>query len=301
MMRYRRAWAIGRAGLTWTAPCTISTSADPPTGRRSCACMACSATWSAVAPFLTDYRVLAPDLAGHGLTRSLGRSTDVRDLQALLHRFIDAVSTDPVILVGNSMGGMIALMEASAAPDAVAGLVLVDPVLPLMPARPDRFVTPLLAAYAMPGLGPLLMGLRRRKSAEALVAYVLSLCCVDTARVPVEVIAQIVVVARYSLLAPETTREIAATARSIIATAGYLRGTAYHRGLRAITCPVLLLHGRRDRMVPVSVARAAARAHPAWALVVMPDVGHVAQLEAPRESANTITAWLASVGLATPE
>ncbi|MGH3120870.1 MAG: alpha/beta fold hydrolase, partial [Streptosporangiaceae bacterium] len=30
--------------------------------------------WSAIAPLLTDrYRVLAPDLAGHGFTRSAGR------------------------------------------------------------------------------------------------------------------------------------------------------------------------------------------------------------------------------------
>lgn len=260
-----------------------------------------AATWSAIAPFLSGCRVLAPDLSGHGLTRSLGRSTDVRDLRVLLHRFIEAVCDEPVILAGNSMGGMLALLEASAAPDVVRGLVLVDPVLPLVPAWPDRFVAPLLAAYAMPHLGPVLMGLRRRMSAEAMVGYVLSLCCVDTARVPVEVVDQIVAVARYSLLAPETEREITASARSIIATAGYLRGLAYRRCIRATTCPVLLLHGARDRMVPVSVARAAAHANPAWALVVMPDVGHVPQLEAPRETANAISGWLTSASLAGPQ
>jgi len=254
-------------------------------------------TWSAIAPFLLGCRVLAPDLAGHGLTRSSGRSTDVRDLQALLHRFIEAVCDQPVILVGNSMGGMISLLEASAVPSAVSGLVLVDPVLPLVPARPDRFVTPLLAAYAIPYLGPVLMGLRRHMSPEAMVAYVLSLCCVDAARVPVDVVARIVAVARYSLLAPETEQDITASARSIIATAGYLRGPAYRRGIRATTCPVLLLHGARDRMVPVSVARAAARANPTWALVVMPDVGHVPQLEAPRETADAVIAWLTSARL----
>jgi pimeloyl-ACP methyl ester carboxylesterase len=224
----------------------------------------------------------------------------VRDLRALLHRFIQAVSAGPVILVGNSMGGMIALIEASAGPDAVAGLVLVDPVLPLVPARPDRYVTPLLAAYALPRLGTLLMGIRRRKSPEALVAYVLSLCCVDAARVPAEAVAQIVTEARHTLRFPETEKGIVVSARSIIATAGYLRGTAYRRGISAISCPVLLLHGGRDRMVPVSVARAAARANPAWDLIIMPDVGHVPQLEAPRETANAVIAWLASVGLATP-
>lgn len=257
-------------------------------------------TWAAIAPLLTGSRVLAPDLAGHGLTRSLGRGTDVRDLRVLLHRFLDAVCEEPVILVGNSMGGMLSLLEAGVAPSTVSGLVLVDPVLPFVPAWPDRVVAPLLAAYAVPHLGPVLMGLRRRMSAEAMVGYVLSLCCVDAARVPAEVVDQIVSVAQYSLLAPETEREITASARSIIATAGYLRGPAYRRGIRATTCPVLLLHGARDRLVPVSVARAAARANPEWALVVMSDVGHVPQLEAPRETADAITAWLRSAGLAGP-
>src|SRR5438067_11561705 len=49
--------------------------------------------WSAVAPLLTHRcRVLAPDLAGHGLTRSLGRGTRVAANRALLHRFVDAVA-----------------------------------------------------------------------------------------------------------------------------------------------------------------------------------------------------------------
>ncbi len=253
--------------------------------------------WSAIAPLLTGRcRVLAPDLAGHGLTRSLGRGTDVVALRALLHRFTEAVSAGPVILMGNSMGGMISLLEASAAPGAVAGLVLVDPVLPLVLARPDRFVTPMLAAYATPGLGPVLMGRRRRTSPEALVASVLSLCCVDAARVPPDVLAQHVTVAREVLRSADAEREVAASARSLIATAGYLRGLAYRRGIGSITCPVLLLHGARDRLVPVAVARAAARANPGWTLVVMPDVGHVPQLEAPRDTARAITGWLGSAG-----
>ena len=254
-------------------------------------------TWSALAPFMTgQYRVLAPDLSGHGLTRSLGRSTRVRALRTQLHRFLHAIGPDPVILIGNSMGGMLALLEASADPDGVAGLVLLDPVLPLVPARPDRFVTPLLAAYATPVLGPQLMIRHRRASPESLVNYVLSLCCVDTTRVPADVVDQILAVARHTLNSPNVEREIAASARSIITTAGYLRGAGYRRGTHAITCPVLLLHGARDRLVPIAVTRAAARTHPTWTLTVMPDVGHVPQLEAPSETATAITTWLRTAG-----
>ncbi len=253
--------------------------------------------WSAIAPLLTGRcRVLAPDLPGHGLTRSCGRGTDVTALRAVLHGFLEAVSAGPVLLAGNSMGGMICLLEACAAPAAVAGLVLVDPVLPLVPAWPDRFVTPMLAAYATPVLGPLLMRFRRRMPPEALVASVLSLCCVDAARVPADVLAAHVTVARHTLMSPEAEREIAASARSIIAAFGDLRGGAYRRVIGSITCPVLLLHGTRDRMVPIAVARAVARANPAWTLIEMPDVGHVPQLEAPGDTASAITGWLGPTG-----
>ena len=40
--------------------------------------------------------------------------------------------------MGNSMGGMISLLEAAASPGAVAGLILVDPALPFVPRGPIR-------------------------------------------------------------------------------------------------------------------------------------------------------------------
>src|SRR6266700_271549 len=125
--------------------------------------------WAAIAPLLTGrYRMLAPDLAGHGRTESAGRGTGVAANRVLLHRFIEAMSASPVILMGNSMGGMISLLEASAAPSAVAGLILLDPALPFGPARPDPVVTTMFAMYLTPGLGRLISGRRRRMSPELL-------------------------------------------------------------------------------------------------------------------------------------
>jgi pimeloyl-ACP methyl ester carboxylesterase len=253
--------------------------------------------WSAIAPLLTDrYRLIAPDLAGHGLTRSGGRGADVASNRMLLHRFVESVSAGPVILMGNSMGGMISLLEASAAPRTVAGLVLVDPALPVVAARPDPGVAAMFALYGTPVIGRVLMSRRRRLSPEALVASTLSLCCVDASRVGADVVAQHVHVARQRAAFAGTGSDFAAAMRSVVATAGYARGQAYRRGIRSISCPVLLLHGDRDRLVPVAVARAAARANPSWSLVVLAGVGHVPQLEAPQESARAIGDWLGSAG-----
>jgi pimeloyl-ACP methyl ester carboxylesterase len=147
---------------------------------------------------------------------------------------------------------MISLLEAGAAADSVSGLILVDPALPFVPARHDL-----------------------------LVASTLSLCRQDPSRVPADVVAWHVAIARRRARFAEAGHDMGVATRSVIATAGP-GGHAYRAGIAALRCPVLLLHGERDRLVPVSAAHAAARAHPSWSVVVLPDVGHVPQLEAPR-------------------
>jgi pimeloyl-ACP methyl ester carboxylesterase len=66
--------------------------------------------------------------------------------------------------------------------------------------------------------------------------------------------------------------------------------------VRSVSCPVLLVHGERDRLVPVSAARGAARANPSWSLVELLGVGHVPQMEAPQECAAAILEWLGDGG-----
>ncbi len=254
--------------------------------------------WAAIAPLLTDrFRILALDLAGHGLTRSEGRGADVAANRALLHGFIQSVPAKPVVLMGNSMGGMISLLEASAAPRAVAGLILVDPVLPFVPTRPDPLFAAMFALYATPEIGRMMMmDQRSYRDPELVVAELFSLTCADVSRVPADIVALHVEVARERVAFPDADRDFAAAARSVVATAGYGSGEAYRQGIRSITCPVLLLHGASDRLVPVAASRAAARANPAWSLAVLSGVGHVPQLEAPRDSARLITEWLGSAG-----
>lgn len=250
--------------------------------------------WAAVAPLLTGrYRVIAPDLAGHGLTRSGGRGTDVPANTELLGKFVESVAAGPVILVGNSMGGMISLLAARAVPDQVSRLILVDPALPFVPARPDLVVAAMFAVGGVPVLGRVMLGRIRSMPPEAVVAGALNLCCADPSRVAPDVVAQHVEVARQRASFTDVGRDLADATRSVIATAGLgVSGLAYRQAVRSITQPVLLLHGERDRLVPVSAARAAARANPSWSLVVLPEVGHIPQLEAPAECAAAILDWL---------
>src|SRR6185437_4963960 len=96
-------------------------------------------------------------------------------------------------------------------------------------------------------------------------------------------------------------RDLAHAARSVVETAGFLRGQGYRRAIREIACPVLVVHGERDRLVPVAAARSAVKAHPAWELAVLPGVGHVPQLEDPVQTAAAFTDWLTGAGATAAE
>ncbi len=251
--------------------------------------------WAAVAPTLArTCRVLALDLAGFGRTKGGGRSTSVHANQQLLHRFLTEVAGTPAVLVGNSMGGLITVLQASAHPETVAAAVLVDPALPVGPrSRPDPVVGMAFAAYALPAVGrALLRGNRLVRPPDGTARALLRLCCVDPSRVPEEVVTQHLDLARERGGGPDTDAELLVAARSLMWVLA--RRGRHAQLLRSLRVPVLLLHGERDRLVPITSARAAAAANPHWRFVVAPDIGHVPQLEAPGWTLAQILDWLAT-------
>lgn len=79
---------------------------------------------------LPDVAVAAPDLLGHG--RSAWAAPWTLDANAAaLAALLDADADGPVLVVGHSFGGAVALHLAAARPDLVAGLVLLDPAVGL--------------------------------------------------------------------------------------------------------------------------------------------------------------------------
>jgi pimeloyl-ACP methyl ester carboxylesterase len=254
--------------------------------------------WSALAPLLTPTcRVLAVDLGGHGKTRATGRDAgSVPANRRLLDAFLHEVARGPAILVGNSMGGMISVLEAGRSPAAVAGLVLVDPALPQRhSSRPDPRVTLGLLGWAVPGVGKALMaGVRRGTSPENAVAAVLRLCCVDPGRVPAELVAASVELTRERRGYPGADAEFLAASRTLLRV--LVAPGRYLATMQNIKAPVLLLHGAQDRLVSLDSARRAAAVNPGWQFEVLDEVGHVPQLEAPGTTAALITGWLRGAG-----
>lgn len=85
--------------------------------------------WLRFARDLTnDYHVIAVDLPGHGQSiRSQELTYTIQDQVAYLGAFFKALGVTKMHLVGNSMGGAIVAMYASAHPSQVKSLTLLDP------------------------------------------------------------------------------------------------------------------------------------------------------------------------------
>ena len=251
--------------------------------------------WAALAPLLTDTcRVVALDLIGFGHTKAGTHSTSVTANQRMLQRFLSEVAGSPAILVGNSMGGLITILQAARHPETVAAVVLVDPALPTQPgSRAEPLVAASFGMYAVPHLGRAMLKARRRvRSPEQLAMDVLRLCAVDPTRVPADVLEQHMEMARARRGYPDIDEHFLAAARSLMGVLA--RRNSYLATMKAIRAPVLLLHGERDRLVPIGASRAAAAANPSWRFEVAPDVGHVPQLEVPEWTAGHILDWLAT-------
>ena len=130
-----------------------------------------------------DRRAVALDLHGFGLTPGDRFTATVQRNATLLDRFIREVTGSPVILVGNSMGGLISILAAARAPGSVRGLVLIDPALPPPRQAPDRQVGGQFLTYALPGLGELYVrSVMSRRPPQLAVQRVIELCFADPSR-----------------------------------------------------------------------------------------------------------------------
>jgi pimeloyl-ACP methyl ester carboxylesterase len=258
--------------------------------------------WMAVAPGLSRHgRVLAMDLAGFGLTPRAGRSAGLPANRRLIARFIRELATPPVILVGNSMGGGLASVQAALDPESVAGLVLTGPAIPWTRAiKPERLVVAGFTFYRIPAVSDWVIRNRtQRIGPERLVDEALKICCVDPSRVPQDMVKAQVDLTRERERDRDSIPAFLEAARSLMRVKDH---PEFVRGIvDRVRSPVLLIHGTRDRLVPIELARETARGRTNWRLEELDDVGHVTMMEAPDRWLAAVESWLPSLGLAAPE
>jgi len=250
--------------------------------------------WEPVGPGLaaaTGRRVLAVDLPGFGRTRPGALPATFDGFLGVLAFF--AARHGPVLVAGNSMGGALSVALAARHPELVDGVLLVNAAFPRplgnleQLARSARF-----AALLAPRVATPIVRARLALRPETLVDASLRAVLAHPRRLDPDVRRRLVALADERRRVPEAAAAYASAGGTLLR---YLVGEM-RRDLAMVRAPTLVLHGRRDRLVPVSFARAAVARRRDWRLVELASCGHVPMLEVPEVTVRAVAQWWAEVG-----
>jgi pimeloyl-ACP methyl ester carboxylesterase len=217
------------------------------------------------------FRVLAPDIVGFGATE---RPDDVvyslRTWTDHIWAFLDAHGIEKTAIVGNSLGGRIALQMATDCPDRIAKMVLMG----------------------APGVGMTLTdGLAALRAYEpshdAMRNLLRNYFAVDPAMITDELVA-----IRYEASIADGAYEAYRAMFLDPRHAGSELGITEDE-VRAIATPALLVHGREDRVVPMQVSVTMLGLLPNADLHVFSACGHWTQIERADEFSALVSDYLA--------
>ena len=243
-----------------------------------------SETWRSVIPPLSKkFRVVAPDLLGHGESAKPRTDYSLGAFAVWLRDFLDELGVSRATVVGHSLGGGVAMQFVYQHPDYAQRLILISSgglgpdvgwVLRLLSAPGAEFVLPIVAPPPVLSVGNKLRswmkgaGIRSPRGAELWSAY-------------------------SSLSDGQTRQSFLRTLRSVVDYRGQAVSALNRLRLRE-DLPVMAIWGERDGIIPVAHAYAAHEARTDARLEVLPDVGHFAQVEAPEQVVELIEDFIAT-------
>jgi pimeloyl-ACP methyl ester carboxylesterase len=234
-----------------------------------------------VAALAGDFRTIAIDLPGFGdSAMPLGAAYDAPFFARAADALLDALEIERAHVIGNSMGGRVALELGFEFPERTGQLALLAPSLAWLR---ERRWAPLLRAIR-PELGLL-------QPAPRTLVDRIARAMVPGARDGWSAVGVDEFLRGY--LTPRGRAAFYAAARNI-----YLEDPdTFWRRLRELQSEALFVWGRQDRIVPIGFARHVREALPAAEHLEL-DCGHVPQLEAPRETHRAVRDFLARGPLA---
>ncbi len=216
-----------------------------------------------------DFRVIAPDLRGHGETPPTREPSTMEELAEDLAALLDELNVPRAVVCGLSMGGYVALAFYRAHPSRVRALALADtrPNADTEDARRTREETARRALAE--GMAPI---------ADAMLPKLLS---ANTRENSPEVVERV----RKMMLGVKPEGAAAA-----------LRGMAVRRDqtdlLSKIDAPTLVVVGSEDAVTPPSDAEAMHSRIEGSRLVVIEGAGHVSNVERPDEFDRALVEFL---------
>ncbi|HWX75598.1 MAG TPA: alpha/beta fold hydrolase [Solirubrobacteraceae bacterium] len=231
-----------------------------------------------VAALSGQFRVIALDLPGFGDSdKPIGAAYDAQYFAEAVLGVLDALELKRVHLIGNSLGGRVALEVALRQPRRVSRLALLAPSLAWRRERPAR----LLVRLSRPELG--LVQLAPRPVVKGIVERLVPGADEGWTAAGVDEFLR-------AYLTRSGRAAFYAAARHIYLEEPHGKDGFWTR-LRALRADALFVWGRRDRLVPIAFERHVADALPRARHLEL-DCGHVPQVERPRETHAALAGFL---------
>jgi pimeloyl-ACP methyl ester esterase len=220
-------------------------------------------------------RAIAPDLRGHGRSAAPPSPFGLEDLARDLAALFDALALDRAVLLGWSLGALVALAAAPLLRARLAALVLVSGT--------PRFTAGDGWPHGLPARSVEGLALRVRRDAPRAVARFFDGMFVDgelddAGRARAE--------ALRAAIPP-------ADPAALLSGLDVLAREDLRAGLAALDLPVLLLHGDRDPVCPPGASRAMAAAIPGARLVELAGAGHAPFVSRPGPFRDALASFLA--------
>lgn len=209
--------------------------------------------------FKKDFRVIAPDLAGFGQSESLGEIASMDHYAADLVQLLTHLGIEKAVLMGLSLGGYIEFAFYRNYPSMVKALILCD-----TRSEADD-------AKAREGRYRLIGELKEKGSIAASDLMTPRLYAPQTYKTKPELVAQVA-----GLIEQNDPLGLIAATHALVARANSTPD------LPNISVPCLVLVGKDDVITPPDAAQAMAKAIPDWQFAVIPQAGHLSNLENPR-------------------
>jgi pimeloyl-ACP methyl ester carboxylesterase len=229
-------------------------------------------TWRQVMPGLAQrFTVVAPDLLGHGRSDKPAGDYSLGAFACTLRDLLVALGHERATVVGQSLGGGVAMQFSYQHPERVERLVLVAS------GGLGREVNPLLRLLSVPGSA----GALRLACAKPVRGTIESVgrAAARVGLVPAPVVAELW--RSYASLANDATRRaFLRTLRSVVDPRGQAV-SASNRLHLAAEVPTLIVWGDADPIIPVDHAYAAHTSIPGSRLEIFEGVGHYPHCEAP--------------------
>jgi pimeloyl-ACP methyl ester carboxylesterase len=234
-------------------------------------------SWRAVLPPLSaQFSVYAPDLPGHGESdRPASYPYSLDALAGTLAGLLDSLELPRVSLIGHSLGGSLALLLAARHRQRVGRLVLVSPLI-----QPAPLPVPLRLAL-LPVLGERFF--KRLCSRRALREFLRQHIYLDPALPTDE---------QLHIVWERLSRPGGSQAAYRILQSLTEHGDALVRAMPEVSCPVLMVRGDRDRLLPEAHVDRLRAGIAAAELVRIAGAAHAAHEERPDAFVEAVLAFL---------